>query len=642
MSNPYPYPDAAMYGGGYADDDPYDNDDDDDDDNAAASASGATAAGAGGVLALGSSVSVNADLHRSVRQEIAELDELCRKAKSGLDAEARTAKELMAAHRHADAEMTGLRASGARTLDSVHVGEQILRELKGTILQPFLDSSNNHSGRAESHGKQQLHGGGGGGHTGHKTPMDHLAHVSAESWAAQKAHRDRISERRKEQHELRAKALQLVELMKEVREVEKTADDRTPGLDRQIAELRARQEQAEQVLAREDQRLWSLEAATQDAEAALVEARQTKAAKVRFPVNDSERRGFRHPTVSHELPSTVRPPHHPQTQVSEHEAHQASNQQMRNETEGRLEGARSRTADLDRQLAEVRAERAHWDGKGEAAEKHLGEVQALLDARTARREAAEAIQAERAEADAAKTTLEAGVATLQSELDLQNQILAKEQDKAETIQKQVQATDALHAERCSAALKEELAEMIQHVHDTERLAKELREGSDPSQEQLEEDLAATQELVAKCKASAEAALDELRGQKARVDDARSALDQRRASLARLHELRSHTAQLEEEVAALKRSVDERNRLAEARDEKRFQLRVYREAVKLLQDTAAKEEQALAVTAVPPPSAENESAGERLQISEPSDPPGGGGGDPKDSQDPQPLVRLRMW
>jgi chromosome segregation ATPase len=312
---------------------------------------------------------------------------------------------------------------------------------------------------------------------------------------------------------------------------------------------------------------------------------------------------------------------------------------MRNETEGRLENARSRTADLERQLAEVQAERAHWDGKGEAAEKHLGEVQALLDARTARREAAEAIHADRVEADAAKATFEADVATLQSELDLQNQILAKEHDKAEAIQKQVQATDALHAERCSAALKEELAEMIQHVHDTERLAKDLRE-SDPPLEQLEEDLAATQELVAKCKASAKAALDELRGQKARVDDARSALDRRRESLARLHELRSHKAQLEEEVAALQRSVDEQNRLAEAREEKRFQLRVYREAVKLLQDTAAKEEQALAVTAVPPLSAENESAGERLEVSEPSDPPGGG--DPKDSEDPHPSVRLRMW
>jgi DNA repair exonuclease SbcCD ATPase subunit len=278
MSNPYQYPDAAMYGGGY--------------DTAASGATTAAGAGAGGVLALGSSVSVNADLHRSVRQEIAELDELCRKAKFGLDAEAHTAKELNAAHRHADAEMTGLRASGARILDSVHVSEHILRELKGIILQPFLDnsssnsSSHNHRGRAESHGtrQQQQHGGGGGGHTGHKTPMDHLAHVSTESWAAQKAHRDRISERRKEQHELRAKALQLVELMKEVQDIEKAADDRTPELDRQIAELRARQEQAEQASAREDQRLRSLEAATQDAEAALVEARQTNAAKVRFPL----------------------------------------------------------------------------------------------------------------------------------------------------------------------------------------------------------------------------------------------------------------------------------------------------------------------------------------------------------------------
>jgi ABC-type Fe3+-hydroxamate transport system substrate-binding protein len=70
--------------------------------------------------------------------------------------------------------------------------------------------------------------------------------------------------------------------MKEMRAVLEASEDRTPELDRQIAELRARQEQAEQVLAREDQRLRSLEAAAKDAEAGLVVAQEAKANKVRF------------------------------------------------------------------------------------------------------------------------------------------------------------------------------------------------------------------------------------------------------------------------------------------------------------------------------------------------------------------------
>jgi hypothetical protein len=288
MSNPYQYnTDAAAYGGtSYAfedgrnddDDDPYRSsyyDDDDDDDDAAAGAS----AGAGGVLALGSSVSVNADLHRGVRQEIAELDELCRRAKSGLDSEARTSRELGAGHRHADAEMKELAALSARTLDSVDVGERILRELRGTILESF------HASNSDSKQKQQQHDGGGHGHGhghGHKTPMDHLAHVSAESWAAQKAHQERVAERRSEQRVLKGKALKLVGLMKVMRAVLEASEDRTPELDRQIAELRARQEQAEQVLAEEEQRLRSLEAATKDTEAGLVVAQEVKANKVRF------------------------------------------------------------------------------------------------------------------------------------------------------------------------------------------------------------------------------------------------------------------------------------------------------------------------------------------------------------------------
>jgi chromosome segregation ATPase len=312
-------------------------------------------------------------------------------------------------------------------------------------------------------------------------------------------------------------------------------------------------------------------------------------------------------------------------QVAEHQARTASNQQKRDEVEERLEGARNRNADLERRLAEIRSEREHWDRKGEAAATHLREVQVLLEKRKAHQEAAEAMRADRIKVEEAKAKLEADLAALRNELDQQNRTLAAEQDKADTIHKQAAAAEALYAEQCSTALKEELAEMIQHVHDTELVAKELREGTDP----LEANLAATKRLVEKCQASTMAALDELTGHKERVQEVRSALDKRRAAAARLHALRTDEAALEEEVAALQqRSLDDKNRAGAARQEKRFQLRMYREAVKLLKDTAIKEEQALAAV---PPSAD---------APEPADPPVGG--DRKDSQNSQPPLRLRMW
>jgi hypothetical protein len=86
-----------------------------------------------GILEMGTSVSVNDEMRRAVTTETVEIEAVCTKLASDVNAENATAGELQKSKQHADTEVFGLLQGATESVETVNMNEQILRGLKTTF-----------------------------------------------------------------------------------------------------------------------------------------------------------------------------------------------------------------------------------------------------------------------------------------------------------------------------------------------------------------------------------------------------------------------------------------------------------------------------------------------------------------------------
>jgi hypothetical protein len=226
-------------------------------------------AGDAGVLAFGSSVSVNADLQRSLRTEIEEIELDCHKLRRVLGGVQNTQKELEKGRVHADNEMQSLHASSIQTLESIQFGQQLLKDLRSTVLHDFHDTVA--KGSAE---------GGAGQVVTPKRPMDYLLQASAVAWQDQRTREAEVIEHRSFVQSRFREAEALAAELRELEASNRVSSSSLLALGVELKAKEAERDRSAAVLEQERQRQQSMDAMQRESSDKLVRGQEALAKKV--------------------------------------------------------------------------------------------------------------------------------------------------------------------------------------------------------------------------------------------------------------------------------------------------------------------------------------------------------------------------
>lgn len=103
-----------------------------------------------GILAFGTSVSINDDLRRSISNEIQEIDSNCTKIKDDINIESKIQDELSKGKVHANNEIAALCQGVIDANDALHMNTQILHGLANTLQTEIASHRSNPEHTTES------------------------------------------------------------------------------------------------------------------------------------------------------------------------------------------------------------------------------------------------------------------------------------------------------------------------------------------------------------------------------------------------------------------------------------------------------------------------------------------------------------